>query len=76
MLTSFLTIESIEKNENALGWALREKVDYIVYDPITHKRGDLDVPPRRDSSWRSWNSPQIFTTFTFLRGKTRLNNEK
>jgi hypothetical protein len=45
MLASFLTIGAIEKNKNALEWALREKVDYIVYDPITHKRGDLDVPP-------------------------------
>jgi 4-amino-4-deoxy-L-arabinose transferase-like glycosyltransferase len=45
MLTSFLPYRSIKKNKNALEWALREKVDYIVYDPITHKRGDLDVPP-------------------------------
>jgi len=45
MLTSFLPHQSIKKNENALEWALRNKVDYIVYDHVTHKRGDLDVPP-------------------------------
>ena len=45
LLTSFLPFRSIKKNENALEWALREKVDYIVYDPITHKRGDLDATP-------------------------------
>ncbi len=45
MLTSFLPHRSIKKNENALEWSLREKVDYIVYDPITHKRGDLDATP-------------------------------
>ena len=45
MIASFLTIGAIENNKNALRWALREKVDYIVYDSITHKRDDLDVPP-------------------------------
>jgi hypothetical protein len=45
MLTSFLTIRAIENNENTLEWALREKVDYIVYDPFTHKRIDLDAAP-------------------------------
>ena len=45
MLTSFLPHRAIKKNENALEWALREKVDYIVYDPITHKRSDLDANP-------------------------------
>lgn len=47
ILTSFLPARSIHKNENALEWALREKVDYIVYDPVTHKRGDLDAAPPR-----------------------------
>lgn len=45
MLTSFLPHQSIKKNENALERALHEKVDYIVYDPITHKRGELNATP-------------------------------
>ena len=45
MLTSFLPGRSIKENENVLEWALRKKVDYIVYDPITHKRNDLDAFP-------------------------------
>ena len=47
ILTSFLPDKSVKENDNLLEWALREKVDYIVYDPITHKRGDLDAnsPP-------------------------------
>lgn len=45
MFTSFFPHMSIKKNENTLEWALRNKVDYIVYDPITHKRGDLDAKP-------------------------------
>jgi hypothetical protein len=45
MLTSFLSQREIKKDENVLEWALREKVDYIVYDPITHKRGEIDAKP-------------------------------
>ncbi len=47
ILTSFLTVASIrkEEDESLLKWALLEEVDYIVYDPITHKRDDLDITP-------------------------------
>ncbi len=45
MLTSFFPARSIKNRENALEWALREKVDYIVYDPKTHKFDDVDGSP-------------------------------
>lgn len=45
MLTSFMIYSNIKPNEKVLDFALREKVDYILYSPNTHKRTDIDLPP-------------------------------
>lgn len=57
MLASFTLLEtpnqpllseralSLRDDETILDMALREKIDYIVYDTITHRRDDLDVTP-------------------------------
>jgi hypothetical protein len=45
MINSFVPYTSLKKSEDVFDWVLRNKVDYIVYDPITHKGFDLDKPP-------------------------------
>ena len=45
MLTSFYTLYDVKKGESIWAFALRKKIDYIVYDPITHKRTDLEESP-------------------------------
>lgn len=45
MLTSFYTLYDVEKGESIWAFALRKKIDYVVYDPITHKRTDLEESP-------------------------------
>lgn len=43
LLTSFVLASPPQGD--ILTWALHERIDYIIHDPITHKRDDLDLPP-------------------------------
>ncbi len=45
MLATFEVGKAINKGENIFEFALRTKVDYIVYSPHTHKRADIDSGP-------------------------------
>jgi len=45
MLTSFYTRNDLNKDENVWSFVMREKIDYIVYDPMTHKRPDVEGGP-------------------------------
>jgi hypothetical protein len=45
MLTSFHTLSELKKGEDIWAFILREKIDYIVYDPVTHKRTEVEADP-------------------------------
>ena len=45
MLKTFAINTNIKLGENVFDFALREKIDYILYSPNTHKRADIDLQP-------------------------------
>lgn len=53
MLTSFHTLSELEKGEGIWEFVLRKKIDYIVYDPFTHKRAEVEADPPAGLSVKS-----------------------
>lgn len=58
MLTSFHTLSELEKGEGIWAFVLRKKIDFIVYDPFTHKQAELEAAPPAGLSVK----PMIFAT--------------
>lgn len=43
-LVEFIPYSGLSKDDSVYRWAAERDVDCIVYDPITHKRADIDAP--------------------------------
>jgi hypothetical protein len=71
MIDSFVPYTSLKKSEDVFDWVLRNKVDYIVYDPITHKGFDLDkVPPSGLTVEKIEYTPKIYYLYVITRMDT------
>jgi hypothetical protein len=68
MIGSFLSYTELKKSEHLFDWALRNKVDYIVYDPITHKGFDLDkLPPSGLTVEKIEYAPKVYYLYVLNR---------
>jgi len=68
MIGSFLPYTELKKSEHLFDWALRNKVDYIVYDPITHKGFDLDkLPPSGLTVEKIEYAPKVYYLYVLNR---------
>lgn len=71
MIDSFVPYTSLKKSEDVFDWVLRNKVDYIVYDPVTHKGFDLDKsPPSGLTVEKIEYTPKVYYLYVITRMDT------